>query len=357
MKLQLHVGTEKTGSSYLQKLCGKNRQFLLEQGLWFPDAGDFERQLQKGTVSPGNGLDLGEYISSGSWANVTAWITERVNEAQKRGCHSLLVSYELLFAELSNENAVDRFQTAAAEAGIDDISCLLMIRDPIDQVLSLYKHRAKSGGVNDIEEWIKRGYPLPRQLDDFLAQVGRSSIQLHVRKYIKSTATLIDVFFHSWLGVTDLPTKIHSYVNPSLSLSELAVIRHIVANRPDDQRAFYTKFLAVPLDQKAGGQGVEDVTAAKIENYLCQFNDTWKQLDVRLASDGGIEVPQRRHVSAEGAYQYSFSEAQIQALSEAHAQSATIRYAANTLIHRIGIGGPIRSVVSRLRKGFGNLLR
>jgi len=356
VRLQLHVGTEKTGSSYLQTLCGKNRQFLQENGLWFPDAGKYEKQMQQGTVSPGNGLELGEHIRRNSWAGVTNWIAERVNEAQRRKCKSLLLSYELLFAEMSNEGAVDQFQSAASEAGIGEISCLLMIRDPIDQVLSLYKHRAKNGRVDDIEEWIKEGYSLPRQLDDFLGQVDRSSIQIHVRKYTKDTASLIDVFFHDWLGVNDPPIKFQSYLNPSLSLSELAVIRHVVATRPDDQRAFYSKFFALPRDEKADEKDIETATAAKVEDYLCRFDKVWKLLDDRLRKDGGIEVPQLRHDSVEGACHYSFSEAQIQAWSEAHTQSATIRYAAGTLIHRLGIGKLVRTIMSRFRNGLRNLL-
>jgi len=355
MRLKLHVGTEKTGSSYLQTLCAKNRQFLRENGLWFPDAGKYERQLQRGTVSPGNGLDLGQHIRGGAWASVSAWLTERVTEAEQRECRTLLLSYELLFADMSNEGAVDKFQSAAKEAGIGEISCLLMIRDPVDQVLSLYKHRAKKGRVGDIGEWIKQGYPLPRQLQDFLVQIDRSKIQMHLRKYLKDTDYLIDVFFHDWLEVNDPPVKIRSYLNPSLSLSELAVIRHIVSIRPGDQRAFYSKFLALSRDQKADEQEIETATAAKVENYLCRFNDVWEFLDARLASDGGIEIPRIRQSSVKDAQKYSFSEAQIKAWSEAHRQSATIRYAVNTLIHRLGIGMLVRNVATRFRSGLRSL--
>jgi hypothetical protein len=350
VKLNLHVGTEKTGSSYLQKLCGRNREFLQENGLWFPDAGEYEKRLQEGTISPGNARELAQYIHSNSWTSVTSWIKERVYQAQQIGCRSLLLSNELLFVAMSNKGAVRQFQFAAAEAGVDDISGLLMIRDPIDQALSLYKHRAKNGRVDEIEEWIQKGYSLPSQLNEFLGQLERSNIQMHLRKYIKSTASLIDVFFRDWLGVDAPPVKIQSYVNQSLSLSELAVIRHIVARRPDHQRAYYSKFLAVSLDQKATDHDIEMAKAAKVENYLCRFNNIWQHLNAQLVSDGGIEVPRPRIEPVESACQYSFSEAQIEALSEAHALSATIRFSASTLIHRLGLGRLVRNAISRFRR-------
>ena len=356
MRLQLHVGTEKTGSSYLQTLCGKNRQFLQENGLWFPDAGMYEKQLQQGEVSPGNGLELGEHICSNSWPKVIDWIKVRVNEAERRGCHSLLLSYELLFAGLSTEGAMENFQSAAAAAGISETSFLLMIRDPVDQALSLYKHRAKSGRLGDIEEWIKNRYSIPRQIDDFLGQVDQSRVQIHVRKYVKNTAALIDVFFHDWLGVDEPPKVIQSYVNQSLSLSELAVIQHIVTSRPGDQRAFYAKFLALSRDLKADEQSIEIAIAAKVENHLCQYNSIWTLLDTRLVSDGGIVIPQPRVGVIDDARQYSFSEAQIQAWCEAHAQSARIRYILKTQIHRIGIGILVRNISSRFRNIVRNLL-
>ena len=350
----LHVGTEKTGSSYLQKLCGRNRAYLQENRIWFPHAGEHETRLQKGTISPGNAHSLTQHIRRKSWGSVTTWLKERVETAKQRACHSLLLSNEQLFAEMTGERVVASCQSAAAEAGITDVNCLLIIRDPVDQALSLYKHRNKSGRAGTIAEWLQKGYSLPARLENFIGQVDQSDIQLCLRKYEKNTGSLTKAFFLDWLGIEEPPAKIESIVNPSLSLSELAVIRHIVSSRPGDQRAYYSKFLAVAADQKANDGDIEAEASAEIENYLSKFNEVWEKLDVRLASDGGIKVPSSpRGYLKNGARQFSFSEAQLEALSEAHAQSATIRYAAGTWIHRLGLGKLFRSFMSRLRRESG----
>ena len=354
LKLLIHVGTEKTGSSYLQKLCGKNRRFLRDCGFWFPTAGRHERRLQRGTISPGNADELAGYIRDLNWAKVSSWLLARVEEAQERGCKSLLLSNELLFAALSNSGAVNRFQSAAMRAGINELSSLLMIRDPIGQALSLYKHRAKSGTAGNVEEWLATGYFLPKQLSDFLGQIDHSDIQLHLRKYAKESGSVLSVFFHDWLGVETPPVRIENRVNPSLSLSELAVIRHVVATRPKDHCAFYSNFQSVSVDKKAGDGSVERLATAHVESYLCQFNEFWKELDARLASDGGLNVPQKVNFVDVSVPEYIFSEAQLRGWMNAHAESSSRRYAVHWWVNsnlRPRIGKLIRRFVPRFRQG------
>ena len=353
MKLFIHVGTEKTGSSYLQKLCGKNRQFLSDCGFWFPNAGRHERRLQNGTISPGNADELTGYIRSLDWTKVALWLKVRVNEAQKRKCQRLLLSNELLFAALSTSEAVNQFQASAAMAGINESSCLLIIRDPIDQALSLYKHRAKNGSTDDIEKWLERDYSLPNHLSKFLGQINESDIRFHLRKYDREGHSLIDIFFHDWLGIGTPPIRIEEVVNPSLSYSELAVIRHIVATCPKDQPVFYSNFLSVPLHQKAGDGSVEASASAKVERYLCRFSEFWKKLDTQLFSDGGLKVPQKRNPVEASVPRYEFSDAQLAAWASAHAESSSSRYAVRHWINsylRPRVGKMIRKFVPSFRQ-------
>jgi len=355
VKLQLHVGTEKTGSSYLQKLCARNREFLRENGIWFPDAGRFEKQLQRGTISSGNARDLARHIQSFDWAAVSSWISTRANDAEAKGCGRLLLSHELIFAAMSHEGAVEQFQRVAGEAGISDISCLMMIRDPVDHALSLYKHRAKGGKAGAVERWITQGYPLPSQLAKFLRQIDSSAVRLQLRKYEKSTGAIVTAFFHDWLEVSTPPNHIESLVNPSLSLSELALIRHVTATRPIDREAFYSSFLSVPLNMKADDGIAKSIAMATIESFLCQFNEFWKELDARLATDGGLKIPQKRErdIVNSTVPQYVFGEEQLRAWTQAHAESLSPRYAVNHWVRaslRPRVGKLIRKFVPRFRK-------
>ena len=350
MKLLIHVGTEKTGSSYLQKLCGRNREFLQKNGIWFPSAGKDEKMLQQHTISPGNAQELVEIIGDMDWAKVSSWIASRVEEAQKRECADLLLSNEILFAALASAGAVSQFQSAATKAGIDESSSLLMIRDPIDQALSLYKHRAKCGTAGEIEKWLATGYFLPKQVSDFLGQIDDSDVQLHMRKYSKQTESILGMFFHDWLEVETPPNQIEERVNPSLSLSELEVIRHVVVSRPADQPAFYSKFLAVPQAEKALDTDIEKFAAMKVERFLIRFDDVWNALNERLSTDGGIKLPRARDFDQVDDVDYAFSEAQIRAWSEAHSETFGIRYWFSSRI-RPRIGKLIQRILSQIRGG------
>jgi len=352
MKLRLHVGTEKTGSSYLQKLCGKNRAFLQEHGIWFPDAGRFERQLQKGSISPGNASDLARFLEDSDWATASSWLAKRIREARDRDCKKLLLSSELLFAALSNEGAIRTLEGVVGDAGVSEVSCLLLVRDPVDHALSLYKHRAKGGKSGAIERWIDTGYSLPKQLAEFLRGIDCSTIRLQLRKYEKASELIEKIFFNDWLKVDPPPNLVENLVNPSLSLSELAVIRHITSVRPKDQPAFYSSFLSVPVADKADDVGLKNTAFATVEKYLYRYNEFWRKLDARLAADGGLKLPQERDIAVV-APQYEFSEAQLRALTRAHTVSMSFRYAVSHWVRsslRPTIGRLIRRVVPTFRQ-------
>ena len=58
MKLYLHIGTEKTGSSHLQSLSAINSNVLQQNGIWFPFEGKSNKSLIKGEISAGNAQSL-----------------------------------------------------------------------------------------------------------------------------------------------------------------------------------------------------------------------------------------------------------------------------------------------------------
>ena len=354
MKLQIHIGTEKTGSSYLQKLCGRNRQYLKDCGIWFPDAGKHEKRLQEGTISSGNAAQLTEHIRDSDWPEVSNWIMTRADEAEKCGCSILLLSNELLFAAMSKVGALAQVQIAAEQAGISESTFLLVIRDPIEQALSLYKHRAKNGTISNVQEWLQYGYSLPRDLQGFLGEAEESNISLHLRKYKKQSGSIEQLFFHDWLEIDTPPNRIENIVNPSLTLSELEVIRHIASTRPEHRSAFYSSFLAIPREKKARDGALDDSVTAEIERRLCEFNSLWEQLDRQLEADGGLKVPQNRPTEDAGDPQYVFSEAQIDGWIKGHSESSSLLYSAKYWVRsrlRPFIGKIIRKVIPGFRRG------
>ena len=58
MKLYLHIGTEKTASSFVQTTFARNRDWLSSLGVFYPKGGKRENDMMAGLISPGNAKDL-----------------------------------------------------------------------------------------------------------------------------------------------------------------------------------------------------------------------------------------------------------------------------------------------------------
>jgi hypothetical protein len=101
--------------------------------------------------------------------------------------------------------------------GISDVKFLLFLRDPINNALSLYKHRAKNGNALDIEEWPKKHYVYGGALVAFLKQAQLEKINLVTRKFSKEKGALEKVLFK---GLVEYSRRFNSPSQNSQSFFE-----------------------------------------------------------------------------------------------------------------------------------------
>jgi hypothetical protein len=350
VNLYIHVGTEKTASSFLQKVCGHNRDLLEGNGIWFPYAGKHEPRLMSGTISPGNAVELQQLIHAADWSRVTDWVARRVSEASERGCEALLLSNEVLFSALSEQASASCFEAAVHDAGVAQVEAMLFIRDPVDQALSLYKHRAKSGKVDRIESWVRSDFVLPRQIESLLSQMEQSTVNLTIRKYFPDTARLLQIFFRDWLKLEGTPRIPEEVVNPSLTLSELAIVRGIAMTRPLSVPFFYEQLVALPRSSKADDDRLEEAARKTLSSHLSEFDSVWRDLDRRLESDGGLAIPMATTDAADHEASYSFSASQLQALATAHDRSLSLHGRTNLWI-QTRLRPLLGRMLARLRGG------
>lgn len=93
----LHIGTEKTGSSYLQCKLALGRDQLLRSGLWFAYGASFdEESMKSGRISGGNALKTAEDMERDDWSSATRRLASARQEASGRGVSGVLISSELL---------------------------------------------------------------------------------------------------------------------------------------------------------------------------------------------------------------------------------------------------------------------
>lgn len=290
MRLYLHIGTEKTGSSYLQSMMALNREVLQQKHIWFPLAGKRERQMLEGEISAGNAQPLADAIKEGDFDQIHDILQKHLAGAQRKGCGAVLLSNETIVLALSGDQKVKAFQQAIKQAGYSKAQYLLILRDPVDQALSLYKHRSKSGTAPNIENWPVAHYHYGYGLNSFLQQATDCHLQLRCRKY---GPQLEHLFFGEWLGITPDPLKKpDKRVNPSLSISELLLIRQVRQLDPDLPRLLYNAFLGLPKEQKAQEPRIEQYYKAVLSDALSQYEDTWKACNRHLPADTPLSLPE-----------------------------------------------------------------
>lgn len=288
MDIYLHIGTEKTGSSYLQSLAAINRETLQEKGIWFPHAGKREAELQQGKISAGNAQSLTDALEQDNWLGVERLLGAWLKESRSHACEQLLLSNELLLLALAKPNKLKRLLQIITQAGVQRVYSLLIIREPVDQALSLYKHRAKFGKAPLLADWPEDHYHYGQGLQLFLAAAESSPLQLSVRKY--RTHQLERLFFQDWLGIKGTWLQPKQVVNPSLSLSELLLIRQLREHDAWIPRFLYERLLALPRNQKAAEPKLTQYYKAILSQHLSKYKDTWETCNQFLSKDEKLDL-------------------------------------------------------------------
>ncbi len=124
----LHIGHGKTGSSAIQTALVRQRGWLAEQGIAYPDHPSFEAAA-RGMISSGN-LDPTD-----------GWVAGMTSRAERAAQPTVLFSNETLFFHLS-----DRLDELAALSRRLRLRLVLYLRDPVELLFSSYGQAVKRGG-------------------------------------------------------------------------------------------------------------------------------------------------------------------------------------------------------------------
>jgi hypothetical protein len=150
MKLILHIGTHKTGSTALQQFLYANRPTLETFGLHYATAPH--------GVCDSN--PIANALNVGQTSVVQAYLEKHEELARRRGCDTILVSAENFYAmtvqaamqrRQSYTNAVKRDQTliktlhSVVPSGVDTVQIVCYFRRPDRYAESLYSQHVKRG--------------------------------------------------------------------------------------------------------------------------------------------------------------------------------------------------------------------
>jgi hypothetical protein len=238
-KLFLHIGIQKTGSSYLQHMLRVNSRRLHERGIAY-------RAFSNQYVSSGNGdAMLAEVRAMRALPDF-----ERMLDRYFADCQTAIVSSELLYSTgLCPQGPGWQFLLQRLNECDIQVEVIAFFRNPVDYLRSAYSQSVRRHGFTEdfsryIDEFSPDLYDGPlRQLVPAIETMGRNA-RLHVLEYESaSRAGLWRVFVEiCGLHVSDVFQEA-ARVNPALNASQLLLHRIHNEVRPDDESDFFSDLL------------------------------------------------------------------------------------------------------------------
>lgn len=238
--------------------------------------------MQAGRISAGNAVMLARAIAAGRWDTVQSLLYRAADQAQAEDCDRVLFSSEWLLGSLAQPGALQNLVKAIRSKAGHDLELFLILREPVAQLISHYQHRAKSGLTGDLQAWAEQDYLLPRRLGALRQQLEVSDIGIVVRGYVKAQGSLEQQFFADWLGLRAPLNQPGRLVNPSLSLSELILLRRLRPKCPSLVPVLYERFLAVDPALKTEAPAMLAYAESVAGHAVARCAEEWQWWNARL---------------------------------------------------------------------------
>lgn len=211
MRLLVHVGHDKTGSSFMQANLARNSEYLQTKGIYYPVMNEEERNPH---ISSGNGY----LLSQGALPQ------------PPQGTEIYLISAEQLYRSLVNDERILGNLIASAEAlGASSIEFILYVRDPIDHAESAFQQSVKRGGGTDTPEDFFKIYRTPQLVVRFKKKLDTMALaKLHIFNYSRYSRDALKPILEL-IGVDTLPVddSLKTRINRSLTRDEFEFQRSL----------------------------------------------------------------------------------------------------------------------------------
>lgn len=258
MKLVLHIGKNKVGSSTLQSFLCTHNSYLLKQKIYYPL---HKTPESKYYGSVGNALDLTFALKYKFWIYIKSLLNNYYNISVKNDYNVVILSNESLFHNILNKSVLSKFLDIIKNCGFDSCHFLIFDKNQFEHSVSCYNHRVGSSVFVPYEDWIKNN-----KYEGYLENLKFKSI--------------IDSFNNNFLTITNfMNTKdvVCNFLNIfGLNLSQTQIehknksisIEHgFIIGKISLKRKFFAAFLKIYLKQNNNAK-ISNINAFKIlESY------------------------------------------------------------------------------------------
>ncbi len=228
-RLLIHLGHEKTGSTFLQETLRANHDVLARAGVFFPMTGN--SVSPRGTPT-GNGGRL--FKSRGDFRRVLAQAARQAGseDVVRAGAASdLLFSGEVLFSQILSLGAIDFVRDEAIAAGYDEVAFLIFIRDPIGHATSFWQQFVKGwkGLETPLDDWLAESYGTPRGVERLMDIVEAApGCTLTILNYSRRRKRIVEDMC-DWAGIpfAEMVPLQDATINRSLTAGEVEMQRYL----------------------------------------------------------------------------------------------------------------------------------
>lgn len=229
-KIFLHIGTEKTGTTYIQNVLFKSSDFLRDNNVIYPI----------GLIKEPNHVEMTTSYTSGD--NIGLLRVAREPESFRARLKNFLMSHEEYDIIFSNEHLSSRiYKEEEIKSILHDLSAaghsvkvIVYIRRPSSWLKSRYNEVVKSGFVGSFDDYTLMKKPLPsfdqraRNISQILELwrkcVGKDNFIAYKFEDAKEL-DLLEHFLSSTVGLYNPPNLSGVYKNESLSDLQINVLR------------------------------------------------------------------------------------------------------------------------------------
>jgi len=310
MKCILHVGTEKTATTTLQRFFDRNRDTLGTQGIAYTRSAGVGNNWRLAVAAYDDGrrddrsadAGIGDANSRGSFRSglLNELGAELEDSGDKYDIERVLFSSEHFHSRLTTASEIERLADLLAKLGVTTANVVIYLRDPVSLAASLHSTVVKHGSA-------RRAPPEP-ELGTYYRHLcdHRSSIQSWEAVFDKVTPRLFEPEalvggsvvsdFFDLLGVTS-PSPGSSneepYLNRSLTTAEIEVLSRINGNMPstiDGQPNPRQTRLVAALERHSTGPGYR-LPPGLAQRYRAEFTHSNEWIRQRF-------FPEREHLFA-----------------------------------------------------------
>jgi hypothetical protein len=151
MKLSLHIGLEKTGSTSIQRMLLSNRDELRRRSVWVPASiVGWDQHARLYTFAKDEGyiddflIYCGLTDQSERTKAINGWKADFLKEARHTECGSCIISSELLQSRITTTAEIESLKLIL-QSIFDQIRIIIYLRDPLRLTLSFISTALRSG--------------------------------------------------------------------------------------------------------------------------------------------------------------------------------------------------------------------